>query len=413
MKINIKSIISINIILYSLIALNSYFRWLVANEVYYILFIFTTFSIAFLSLRLNLYTFSKPRILLAIALGIQVAYITLPVGIHGTIRIGYFLWFLPLFLFIFYKNDILLETYKKLYIIFVYISIFSLILFVLYNIGINIPHFKLYPEFRSDPLDNYKIYIIGVELLEGNKPISGGIFNRNCGIFAEPGHFAIYLSAILLAEEFDFNKWQNKLLLITGITTFSTYFLLFIFIIILYKIYNIEKIKYSKLIKLIFIFIPTIILLSSIIYMSLSTEAKQAISFMFIERQVNVDVSNIEEARATFDFLNYYDSFIRSNDAYFGVGFEESNESGIRISSNYKGYIFRYGIIGAVIAIISVYFQAKLYKRKLFYFIALFLIAVFLHRSWMFGLPSLYTLLLICSFSPMNTINNNSSVAQK
>ena len=54
-------------------------------------------------------------------------------------------------------------------------------------------------------------------------PIGGGL-ERICGVFAEPGHFGIYLGLMLAIEKFNFYEKRNLLLLITGFLTFSTAF---------------------------------------------------------------------------------------------------------------------------------------------------------------------------------------------
>ena len=206
-----------------------------------IVFLFTT-TISSIELRRNIrkgLVVDKYRIGICIAAVTFLLFFTTPI-VHD-FRIGHFAYFLIFIQIIFFNDIIFYNSYKFLKKLFIIISVFAIVFWVLNAMGVPLIYYKCTPAFRTESvLDNYRIYGPVLSLYRGNMPIGGGI-ERICGVFAEPGHFGIYIGLMLAIEKFNFYEKRNLLLLITGFLTFSTAFYGIFCLGVLYKLLKYDR----------------------------------------------------------------------------------------------------------------------------------------------------------------------------
>lgn len=179
-----------NLALLLLFACSPYPRWLLPQGTYQVVFLLTTsLSLYYLSCEDLLVRINSFRYVITILLIVYIVYFSLPI-IHRLI-LGYLgngLLFLEI---LFFSNLVYEKAYKILRKVFLYICVSSLIVFVIHLVGISIPHFSISPDFRYSGLDNYHIYGPFISMYYGSSFREG--IERITGVFAEPGHFGIYL----------------------------------------------------------------------------------------------------------------------------------------------------------------------------------------------------------------------------
>jgi len=382
---------AINIALYTFFTLNPYFKWLLPNEYFYAFFLTTTFFLSFL-LKKNVknsfnFDFQKKRT--AIVLIIFIIYFTTPI-VH-TFRWGHLVWELPFLMIIFYNDRIINLGYFYFKKIMIWVAAFALFFWLLNILKVPIPYYSFYPDFRIMSDDYYRIYGPAISLYSGSLPV-GGIYGieRITAVFAEPGHFGIYLGLTLAVEKFNFTSRDNKILLIAGILTFSTAFMGILFLGLAYRFY-LEK----KLIKgiLRIISLMVVILLFGFILGKGFNQLMFGRVFYKEDEQMN-SITDLVESRINERSINEFDQFTKTANYIFGVGYSEGVDMP---TTNWRGVVYRFGIIGFFIIII---FLLSIVNRVDFFYASLLLliaIIVLVHRSYFLYVPSVYMLIFLAT----------------
>ena len=380
----LKKAAEINIALYAFVAMNPFFRWVLPNELFYALFLGTTIVITSLLIiycpRLIGYNNSYKKIVLTY-LVLFILYMASPI-IHDA-RWGHLLWYIPLILIVSYDDTLIVNSYHILRKIIVWISIFSLIILFIKEIGISLPYIKLDVDFRYSPLDNYRCYGPIVSLYRGGSPFEVFGIERICGAFAEPGHFGIYLGLILVIEKFDFSKFYNKILLIAGLFTFSTAFygILFLGLIYFAFVKRSDAKYWVSIIGLTFLIVLFWDYLNEFLFNS-SVNALE-------------DMANVADNRVSDQFIETFDVFIESPDALLGVGYYTTYYNDVKLAiTNWRGFVFSFGFVGLILIITLPIIIIRRTKSVLYQLLMFgtFLI-VFLHRSYLLYNPWMYILL--------------------
>lgn len=383
---------TINVALYVFIALNPYLKWIFPNEVFYSFFLFTTVTLSFLLLtkvRYGIFIDRSKRFIVGYLL-IYVIYFTLP--LFHEMRWGHFFWYMP-FLFILFYNDIIVkDSYLILKKIFVFVTVFSLLFWILNIFKIPIPYYSFYPDFRVNSTDYYRIYGPAISLYNGNLPV-GGLFGieRITGVFAEPGHFGIYLGIILAIEKFDITIRENQIILITGILTFSTAFYAIVLLGVVYRFYIDKKISKSFINALAIIFI----VIGLGFYFS-GEGFKQLVygRVLGADNSEVSDVTDIVENRVSDKFIDEFNDFAKTPNVIYGLGY---NNLETVPSTNWRGLIYRFGIVGFSIMLLFIYSIVRRFDigtGLLFFSIAILVIS---HRSYLFYTPTLYLLFFLAT----------------
>lgn len=384
---------TINVALYVFIALNPYLKWILPNEVFYSFFLFTTVTLSFLlftKVKHGIHIDRSKKIIVCYIL-VYIIYFTLP--LFHEMRWGHFFWFMPFLIILFYNDNIVKNSYKILKIIFVFIAVFSLLFWILNIFKFPIPYYSFYPDFRVNPTDYYRIYGPAISLFNGNLPV-GGIFGieRITGVFAEPGHFGIYLGIILAIEKFDMTNRENQILLITGILTFSTAFYAIVLLGFVYRIYIDKKISRSFINTLVIIFI----VVGFGFYFS-GEGFKQLVygRVLGTDNSEISDVTDIVENRVSDKFIDEFNEFAKTPNVIYGLGYY--NELETIPSTNWRGLIYRFGIVGFVIILLLIYSIVRRFDigtGLLFFIIAILVIS---HRSYLFYTPTIYLLFFLAT----------------
>lgn len=266
--------------------------------------------------------------------------------------------------------------YNYLRKIFFFISVLSIISWTLFVFNFPFPTIEIKQTFRPQLSDKYYLYYGFCYL--NSQVQTFGIFTviRNIGWFGEPGHFGLYLCMCLMNQRNIFSGKVNKVFVFTIITTLS---LSSIFFLIVLALFN------SKFHKFIFIILFTFLLLSF-----LPSEVLD--NYLFNKLPTERVLSN----------RSFLPISLFNTDPYyliFGYGRDFLNSFNY-FSSDVVGYIFKYGVLSIILAIIPILYVVNrlLISGNRIQANALLIFFVFIvsHRSWM--IDTLYFWFFVCSF---------------
>jgi len=198
------------------------------------------------------------------------------------------------------------------------------------------------------------------------------------------------LGLTLAVEKFNFTSRDNKILLIAGILTFSTAFMGILFLGLAYRFY-LEK----KLIKgiLRITSLMVVILLFGFILGKGFNQLMFGRVFYKEDEQMN-SITDLVESRINERSINEFDQFTKTANYIFGVGYSEGVDMP---TTNWRGVVYRFGIIGFFIIII---FLLSIVNRVDFFYASLLLliaIIVLVHRSYFLYVPSVYMLIFLAT----------------
>ena len=329
---------AINLALLLLFACSPYPRWLLPQGTFQVVFLLTTsLSLYYLSCEDLLVRINPFRYVIAILLLVYIAYYSMPI-IHSLI-LGYLGNGLLFIEILFFSNLVYEKAYKILRKVFLYICVSSLIVFVIHLVGISIPHFSISPDFRYNSIDNYHIYGPCISMYYGSSFRAG--IERITGVFAEPGHFGIYLGLIMAINKFQFRTKTDYVYLVTGILTFSTAFYGILTLGIIYRLITSRQNKKD-------VYILIISLMMILPYALLSQKLYEASIGRVISGREVSSVTSLVENRATKGTVRRYDSFLQYGNSLFGEG---ENDGDIQFT-NWRGGIYTWGYLGISIILL-------------------------------------------------------------
>lgn len=258
-----------------------------------------------------------------------------------TIRAGSNFWgFLSvicLFPIPFVRRTFLVDIYDNFVKVFAFIMALSLLLyFLVVFVGIDIPSKIIQPLNEAKK----EIYYQYPFLITTNNFITGHSI-RFFGCFDEPGVVGTISAIILLANKFDFRKWENVVVMLAGICSLSLSFFMVcgIYVIV------IAPFKYK---------IISIILIIILINTFYSNELLYQVFF----RRFEIDDGVLAGMnREHGNFANLYVNFRHSSDYWWGLGYGTGalyNEGG----SSYKMLIVDFGLLFFVLYVSCYYLFA-------------------------------------------------------
>ena len=243
-------------------------------------------------------------------------------------KISFVMQVLFLSTFCFYNNRIKLTAflfYKKFLVI---TSLLGIICFISFLLNLGLPY-SVVPFYDSDAYVyiDYKIAYLTM----------GSFGIRLCGLFNEPGYLGTFCALYLSAHRMNISNWENAVLFIAGCLSFS--FAFYIIIIISWLLYYIknDRKRINILISIIFFFI-----------IFLFVKNIPQVSHL-IERFDFANGELIGDNRTSHQFDIIYESFLKSGDIFWGMGYGYKTwleDTGI---SSYKEIIIQFGIVGSIL----------------------------------------------------------------
>lgn len=361
----------VNLSLLLLFSCKPYFRWFMPSGMYQLLFLLTT---SYSLYRLSAFDYEQydPIYKRNLMFLICVFAIIFNLPIIHDFHPAYFLDNIIFAEIIFLPVCVYQEAFNLLKKIFYWICLFSIVVWIVHLIGFDLPHYKLlHPDFRVNPIENYRIYGFSVSMYRGAGFENG--MERICGLFAEPGHFGIYLGFIMAANKFRFYTKQDIVMLIAGVLTFSTAFYGILTIGLIYRIINHNE-SWSDLRK-----IAILCCIAIPCFFANEKFRNTAINRVIGERN-DVTVVDLVENRVTKSTQKGYQQFIRSSALWIGMG---TTDAKIVQETNWRGGLYRYGIIGITFLSVLLLYMVSIVSPKYKLLIIALSILVMSHRIYM------------------------------
>ena len=326
----------INLAILILFSLKIYPRWFMPGGSYQIIFLATTtLSLIMLNPVIEKAGY-KMRMLFFIIL--YAVFFNLPIS--HEFRPGYFMDSLIFIELLLLPISIFYNAYELLRKLFYYISIFAIVLWCIHTIGFDLPNIAIRREDLGGELhQTYYIYGPVISLFSDNSKS----LERVCGLFAEPGHFGIYLSLMMAINKFRFNHREDFIMLIAGLLTFSTAFYGIIGLGMIYKFFFLSKYNDFKILFPVFL-IATSILVSS-------TSIQEVLIGRVVEGRHVSSINDLVENRVVNTTKSNYERIMRTDKKWFGEGMTDTDQVQ---ETNWRGGVYRYGIIGISVFILLV-----------------------------------------------------------
>lgn len=305
-------------------------------------------------------------------------------NIYGAVEI---ICLLPLFLIKKESMNKLFDAFLKVYAIAMGIGIPLYILTVW--IGVSLPHAEIQPFNDAKILPYYSFSLFVTE---------EGVFTpfnpRFFGMFDEPGVVGTISAILLISERFNLRKWENIIVLISGVLSASLFFFLICGVYVL-----LESPMKAK--------IAVIVVALIAVFVLYDNELLYNIFF----RRFNVEDGSLEGMnREHGDFATFYERFRHTPEYWTGLGADAGVKANMG-GSSYKQLIVSYGLIFFVVYIASYYLFAltRLRGGKKLFVYSLVLLGTMYQRPFV-GTPTM-TFLMIASIYAIQ--NNFSSTKTK
>lgn len=226
--------------------------------------------------------------------------------------------------------------------------LFSLILYILHIIGINMPYSTIsyYDMANAGSFDNYYLFLWN----------SGQLISRFQSIFLEPGHLTMGLIPLIFINKCDLkNKYVLFLILSQLFTLSLAGYISLAYSFLFYLLVSNKNIK-SKFIFLFWIIVMVILIIKGINYLFADDILKEQI----LNRLTYENGSIAGYNRTTDSFDTLYNQVLSSGWVWTGINWDHFAYDGV---SGYKPYIITYGLIGVILTLSFYLYSTNMYKN--------------------------------------------------
>lgn len=347
------------------------------KEIYF-LFSGALISIIFYFQNKKLYSITKRKLLLSILLLLTIGCNVYHANTNGAVGQ---LFLLISILFLINTNDELKpEIFKFItngMAILVGISLFFYILFL---IGIPLPHSTLKVSNLGYEGINYYIFSTNSNFTE---------YLRFRSIFAEPGHLSMGLIPLLYVNRLNLRNKSVLVLFIAELFTLSLagYIILTISIVI----YSFSRSKSNLFSKIVLMFLIFLIFINMLGRMNKDNVINKAI---IARLEYDSSKGTIAGYNRTNKYTNItYDNFVKSSDLLFGMDYKKYY-SATYGDAGYKVYMMRYGLIGTILVILFYLTYALVYRKYEVWGLLLIIIMLLFQNGYPFWFTIVFSYVL-------------------
>lgn len=252
----------------------------------------------------------------------------------------------------------------------------------MYLLGFHLPGRTIEP---INTLKNYN-YTAYPFLLVSNSISSALRFHA---VFDEPGFIGTYAIILLCIEQFNLKKWQNIILLLSGLLSLSLFFYLMCLLYLI--IFVISKGK-----KL---FFRLIIILVAVCGIFAVNNKNNTVLYEAIGQRMQFDTQEnkfVGDNRAHDDLLSYYRSIKGTKQFWLGVARDNPNlirdYSG---SAGYRNAILNYGLLGCLLYLLFFFVFARHSMGNTLQFLVFYLFFVLT----LYQRPGVFNIVFVFLFS--------------
>ena len=295
---------------------------------------------------------------------------------------------LGLMMFTLQDNLTLRSVYLASKKIFAVSLIPALIVFVLMQIGISLPHITLAADVGKDMTgQSYQLYAGLATMLRNN----GGLLNRLCGMYREPGFVGTIGALFLLGDKISLRKWENVIILAASLCTFSLAFVVMLLLgVMLRAVGNMRK-RRNMVAGVAVVFA---VIVGYFVFMSLPLDSNSALGELQGRLVITEDGGLAGDNRfGSSEWAEEaYDAFLNSSlkIRLFGYGADYRAVPGTDYSiwqsvCSYKEFVFSFGFLGLIILgigfILSVFVKYRGVrggqKWNIFVLLTIFLVSIY------------------------------------
>lgn len=399
LKISTTSISNLSVIgavIITLFSMEPWFLW----PLYIVKALFIIFFIVF---RLPFIRYRRPYLTSLVFCFLLWCYLYF---FHATsaqsIPITFLIKFLPLYIVITFSDKEKILYIKYVTVLFSCILIFSLLLFILWHIGIPLPNSLL--KHPVNPFygvfSNYYGFVIISDY---------GFFTRFQSVFTEPGHLGMFASILLYINRYDFRKFHVWVMFIALVWSFSlAAYILFVVGLLLFLGLNERK----KMKLIFFIAISGIVMWKVSVFIYDKYPNSMLSQLIFSRLEFDEKTGIIGNNRNEIHFLRYYENMqSHLNQEYvLGIGVNRYSDMFLgTANSSYKVFIMQYGLIGIVVLLL--FFLSLLYNSPSKLGLGLFFLYVISFIQRPYALWEIESFLFISSMVLFKiSVNNNVKV---
>jgi hypothetical protein len=246
-----------------------------------------------------------------------------------------FLRIIIVLMILLFNDKIKIDLFRfltKSFAILLSISLFAWILFLL---GISLPHFQTNFNDQQYLFDNYYLF------LHNHKDMILPV-PRFSSVFLEPGQLGMMSSFLLCANRFDLKRKEILVIFIATIFTFSlaAYLLLLISASVYLTIYSKKPFRNFILWGL--------FLFTSYYFFANYNNGDNTINNLIFSRFESVNSEIVENNRFSEEMDVYFKRFINSEDLFSGIGSLQYEKLFLGANAGYKVFLIQFGIIGTL-----------------------------------------------------------------
>ena len=236
------------------------------------------------------------------------------------------------------KEEIKADVIQYITKYFAILSLISLVSFLIYRIGIPLPHSVIHFQ-DTQGLEGYGYIDNYYTFITLNR--SNGL--RFQSVFAEPGHYTMGLAPLLFLNKYN---WKNKYVLILMVAQLFTFSLAGY--IVFFVGYLFTSLMQGRFFKTLGVVMIGATILMGFIY-SLGFFYDNGIMEELIVNRLIIDGEFASFDRAGEQFSIVFERFLHSSDVYLGIsefgGIEGEGSAGI------KPFIYVHGILGLILCV--------------------------------------------------------------
>ena len=280
------------------------------------------------------------------------------------------------------KSTVKKELFEIYAIFFGWLSLVSIIGWILFLIGVPLPHSHLVDNVYGYVYENYYLFLYNDHLM----------YPRFCCIFLEPGQYAMIAVVILHLKEFRLKGIPLIAIFVSLLFTLSLAGYIIMAISLFYYYFRPKHIWKFALI------VGAVVFLFN--HFRTETIGENAINDKIIERLIINDGEMAGNNRNSEDYIAFYNRFLKSNQVLFGDRGQSMKNKWEGGNAGYRVYIVTNGIVGTFFTFLVfylLYLESK--KRKGAWVLLLIEVLLFIQASvpfwfcvfslYVFGLASL------------------------
>ena len=219
-------------------------------------------------------------------------------------------------------------------------------IFAIKQLGVDIPHSVIKADAGKELTGQSYYLYYGVCTMLSN---FGGLLNRLCGVYNEPGFVGTLGALFLVADKINLKKWDNIVILIALMFTFSLAFVLLLSVaFLLYKLYQLKDSRKS--------FGAIVMLLTFVMayFVFMEIPFKEGSDLQSLQARLEITEDGLagdNRIASSEAAVKEYERFLESGtiNTLFGHGKSTIKEYGVDIWQNvcsYKEFIYYFGFIG-------------------------------------------------------------------